>query len=174
MQEDNLFIKKAELCDAETICELGKITFYQTFYHEESEEDMENYLSSSFSLEKIESELNDKKSVFFIVYFLDKPVGYSKINFEKKPHEIELESCSELQRIYILNDFQGKNIARKLLYESIRAIKEKNFKYVWLGVSDRNVRAISFYKKYGFDTFGQHIFKLGKNDQIDIVMKKEL
>jgi hypothetical protein len=33
---------------------------------------------------------------------------------------------------------------------------------------------MSFYKKNGFEKFGQHIFRLGDDEQTDIMMKKAL
>jgi len=45
---------------------------------------------------------------------------------------------------------------------------------VWLGVWEKNNRAISFYKKWGFEKFGEHSFTLGDDIQNDWLMKKEL
>ena len=46
--------------------------------------------------------------------------------------------------------------------------------YVWLGVWEENQRAIRFYEKNGFIAFDKHIFKLGEDEQTDIMMKKTL
>jgi ribosomal protein S18 acetylase RimI-like enzyme len=43
--------------------------------------------------------------------------------------------------------------------------------YVWLGVWEKNLRAIQFYKKNGFVEFDQHLFILGDDPQTDIMMK---
>jgi hypothetical protein len=37
---------------------------------------------------------------------------------------------------------------------------------------DKNLKAIEFYKKWGFESFGEEIFKLGESEQKDILMKK--
>lgn len=52
-------------------------------------------------------------------------------------------------------------------------LRNKNADYVWLG-AEENQRAISFYKKNGFVEFDKHIFKLGNDEQIDIMMKLNL
>ena len=52
--------------------------------------------------------------------------------------------------------------------------KDKKSDYVWLGVWEENPRAISFYKKNGFEEFDKHIFKLGNDEQTDIMMKLKL
>jgi RimJ/RimL family protein N-acetyltransferase len=43
---------------------------------------------------------------------------------------------------------------------------------VWLGVWERNPRAIAFYKKFGFLEVGVHVFPLGFDPQRDIVMSR--
>ena len=47
-------------------------------------------------------------------------------------------------------------------------------KYIWLGVWEENPRATRFYQKNGFVAFGKHIFKLGDDEQTDILMKRPL
>jgi ribosomal protein S18 acetylase RimI-like enzyme len=42
----------------------------------------------------------------------------------------------------------------------------------WLGVWERNTKAIAFYKKFGFHEVGEHVFPLGTDAQRDIVMAR--
>jgi ribosomal protein S18 acetylase RimI-like enzyme len=44
----------------------------------------------------------------------------------------------------------------------------------WLGVWERNPRAISFYRKLGFMEVGDHIFPLGHDPQRDIIMVRSV
>jgi len=41
-------------------------------------------------------------------------------------------------------------------------------------VWEHNIKAIAFYKKFGFEQFGSHIFMLGDDIQTDILMRKNL
>jgi ribosomal protein S18 acetylase RimI-like enzyme len=45
---------------------------------------------------------------------------------------------------------------------------------LWLGVWEKNERAINFYHRWGFEKFGEHDFILGDDVQTDWLMKKEL
>jgi ribosomal protein S18 acetylase RimI-like enzyme len=45
---------------------------------------------------------------------------------------------------------------------------------IWLGVWEKNSRAISFYTKFGFKKFATHVFMLGDDAQTDWLMKKDL
>jgi diamine N-acetyltransferase len=59
-----------------------------------------------------------------------------------------------------------------MLYEKSAEIAlQRKADYVWLGVWEHNSRAINFYKKNGFVEFDKHIFKLGDDEQTDILMK---
>jgi ribosomal protein S18 acetylase RimI-like enzyme len=44
----------------------------------------------------------------------------------------------------------------------------------WLGVWEKNPRAISFYEKSGFAVVGDHVFVLGSDAQRDLVLAKRL
>jgi len=41
---------------------------------------------------------------------------------------------------------------------------------MWLGVWERNLRAIAFYAKCGFIDVGSHVFELGSDLQTDRIM----
>ena len=74
----------------------------------------------------------------------------------------------------MLKAYHGKKVGQLLYEKAIETAKQKNADYVWLGVWEENPRAISFYKKNGFIGFDKHIFKLGDDEQTDIMMKLQL
>src|SRR5690606_2609409 len=80
----------------------------------------------------------------------------------------------EIERIYVLKDFHGKKVGQLLYDKAIEVAKEKKSDYIWLGVWEENPRAINFYKKNGFVEFDKHIFKLGNDEQLDIMMTLKL
>lgn len=80
----------------------------------------------------------------------------------------------ELERIYILREFQRKSIGKKLLTNVIEIAKKKEVNYLWLGVWEKNKKGIEFYKKEGFTTFNSHSFKMGNEIQTDLLMKLTL
>ena len=61
-----------------------------------------------------------------------------------------------------------------MLDEVLKIAKQLAVKSVWLGVWEENHRAIQFYSKNGFVEFDKHIFKLGDDEQTDIMMKLQL
>ena len=81
------------------------------------------------------------------------------------------ENAMEIERIYVLSSFHGKKVGQFLYEHAIQIARDKNVRFVWLGVWEENPRAIQFYKKNGFVEFDKHIFKLGDDLQTDIMMK---
>lgn len=67
-----------------------------------------------------------------------------------------------------------EGVAQVLYAKAIETAKDLGSEYVWLGVWEENQRAISFYKKNGFVEFDKPIFKLGDDEQTDIMMKLPL
>ncbi|MEY2586230.1 MAG: hypothetical protein RLY11_79 [Bacteroidota bacterium] len=74
----------------------------------------------------------------------------------------------------MLKAYQGRQIGQVLYEKALAVANELQVRYVWLGVWERNERAIQFYTKNGFVEFGQHIFTLGEDEQVDKLMKKNI
>lgn len=171
---DNIEIIKVTINEIDQLQKIGKQTFAETFSTSNSEENMNNYLEEGFSIDRLTTELNDENAAFFFATFSNNIIGYLKLNFGTSQTEIKDEKALEIERIYVLKEFHGKKVGQILYDKAIEVAIQKKADYVWLGVWEENPRAISFYKKNGFIEFDKHIFKLGDDEQTDIMMKLEL
>jgi diamine N-acetyltransferase len=135
---------------------------------------MKKYLNENFSATKLKAELINPDSEFYFASISNKVVGYMKINFGQSQTELKINNALEIERIYVLKEFHGKKVGQVLYDKAMQVAKRHNLDILWLGVWEENPRAISFYKKNGFLEFDKHIFKLGNDEQIDIMMKLEL
>jgi ribosomal protein S18 acetylase RimI-like enzyme len=146
-------------------------TFSQTFLEHNTADDMEAYLTSSFSVEKLTQELNNPNTEFYFAMEENAIVGYLKVNIgEAQTEHINLNAF-EIERIYVDKAYLGKKVGQLLFSKAIELAKSKNVAYVWLGVWEENHRALAFYKKNGFIPFDKHVFMLGNDAQTDIMMK---
>ena len=170
----NISIIKAELQDIEKLQKIGRQTFFETFSESNSEENMQKYLDEGFSIEKLTTELTNINSEFYFAVLDAEVIGYLKLNFGDSQTELKDNKALEIERIYVSKEFHGKSVGQLLYDKAIEVAKQKNADYIWLGVWEENPRAISFYKKNGFVEFDKHIFKLGDDEQIDIMMKLNL
>ena len=80
----------------------------------------------------------------------------------------------EVERIYVLQKYQGLKAGQALLNKSILLAKEKHLDFIWLGVWENNKKAIQFYEKNNFIVFDKHYFLLGTEKQTDLMMKLNL
>jgi diamine N-acetyltransferase len=171
---NNYQIVQVTLNDLAQLQVVGRQTFAEKFSEGNSSENLDKYLVEAFSTEKLRSELNDQESEFYFATLDEKVIGYLKVNFGKAQTELKDENAMEIERIYVLKDFHGKNAGQLLLEKAIEISRTKNAAYIWLGVWEENPRAINFYSKNGFIAFDKHIFTLGNEAQTDIMMKLNL
>lgn len=164
-------INKVTLADLVQLQEIGRQTFAETFSSTNTEENMKAYLEEGFSNAKLSAELDNPNSEFYFATLNNTVIGYLKINFGLAQTELKDDKALEIERIYVLQEFHGKKVGQLLYDQAIHLAKEKKADYVWLGVWEKNHRAIQFYTKNGFVEFDQHIFVLGDDEQTDIMMK---
>lgn len=167
-------ITKISLEQLVQLQEIGRKTFAETFASTNSEENMKTYLESGFSTDKLTAELQNPASEFYFATLNEVVIGYLKINSGQAQTEVQEGNSLEIERIYVLQDFHGKKVGQLLYEKAIAVAKNNHCEYVWLGVWEENHRALQFYTKNGFVAFDQHIFKLGNDEQTDIMMKLKL
>lgn len=169
---ETIQVKKVSINDIEELRKIGRQTFLDTFGASNSDENMAKYLEEGFSLEKLTNELNNKNSDFFFAMIGNDIIGYLKLNIGQSQTELLYEKALEIERIYVLKEYHGKKVGQILYDKALQIAILKNVDFIWLGVWEENPRAINFYKKNGFVEFDTHIFKLGEDEQMDIMMKK--
>ena len=167
-------IEKAAIEDIDLLLELGKTTFAQTFAADNTPENMAAYMNRAFTHEKLKSELENPNSEFYLVRIDEEAIGYLKVNTANAQTEPQPYDTLEIERVYVLKDFYGQGIGLKLLEKAIAIAREKHLKSIWLGVWERNHRALRFYEKNGFQVFDKHVFKMGTDDQTDLMMRLTL
>jgi ribosomal protein S18 acetylase RimI-like enzyme len=159
------------------ILELQRIsrqTFYEAFSAVNTEDDMAMYLEHSLSIEKLAAELSNENTEFYFAQLNEQIIGYLKFNVGEAQTDLQDEQALEIERIYLLINYAGMGVGQLLMEKAYQVAQIKKVKYIWLGVWEHNTRAIQFYKRNGFSEFGSHMFKLGNDDQRDILMKRQL
>jgi diamine N-acetyltransferase len=167
-------IKKCTLEDSRKLQEISYETFNETFKHQNSPENMIDYLERAFNLKQLEKELSNISSQFFFVYFNNEVAGYLKVNTNDAQSEGMDNESLEIERIYVKKDFQKHGLGKYLLNKAIEVAIECNKQKIWLGVWEKNENAVAFYKKMGFVQTGAHSFYMGDEEQTDFIMTKTL
>ena len=167
-------IKPCKPSDLKLLVQLARTTFLESFGAVNKPADMQDYLDEAFSVDRLSSELNSENSQFYFAYLGDHLAGYIKLNTGSAQTEPQPEPSLEVERIYVLNQFQGKRLGQELMEKAFRLAKKEGLTYIWLGVWEHNHAAIQFYKSKGFEKFGEHPFLLGQDRQIDHLMRLKL
>ena len=167
-------IRKVGLQDVEVLQGIARDTFFEAFADSNSEEDMQHYLLVNFSLDKLSAELAQISSQFFIAFDGDAPVGYLKVNSGEAQTDLQEDHSLEIERIYVMGAYHGKKVGQLLYEQALEVAVSLGKSSVWLGVWEHNLKAIRFYEKNGFVPFSTHIFKMGNDEQTDIMMRKEI
>jgi ribosomal protein S18 acetylase RimI-like enzyme len=171
---DQIEIRKVSLSDIDELQFISRETFSETFADLNTESDMRKYLSENLSTDTLTNEMLVPDSEFYFALNEQKVIGYLKLNFGKAQTELKDEKALEIERIYVLKEFHGKKVGQILYDFALQIATSIKADYVWLGVWEKNFRAISFYKKNGFVEFDKHSFILGEDEQTDIMMKLKL
>jgi ribosomal protein S18 acetylase RimI-like enzyme len=165
-----LIIEPVKNNEAALLSNISIKTFHDTFHQFNKEEDMEIFLKK-FTANEMQRELNEASNYFYFARYNGEVVGYVKLSTAKIP-QLPNEEILEICRIYVLKDKLGKGVGKALMELSTGLAKQLGKKTIVLGVWEHNQRAIAFYKSFGFEKFGEHIFMLGRDAQTDWLMKK--
>ena len=174
MQDSTLNIRRARIEDANLLTELGAQTFAETFTEDNTPEDMTAYMVASFNIEQLTAELTDPLSIFFIAEVDGHAAGYAKIHSGEALDGVEGQKPIELVRLYVSRKWLGRGVGQALMQRCLNEAREMGFQTIWLGVWERNSRALAFYRKWNFREVGEHIFQLGSDPQRDILMQRAI
>jgi len=164
-------IEKINETEVEQLQSLSRQTFYETYCLMNTKENMDKYLNENLSISTLEKELKNPNTEFYIIKDFDKNIGYLKLNMGPSQTELKDETAIEIERIYVMQEYQGKKVGQQLYDKAIQIAKEKKARYLWLGVWEENHKAIQFYNKNGFEVFDKHVFVLGDEKQTDLMMR---
>jgi ribosomal protein S18 acetylase RimI-like enzyme len=165
-------VRSASPEDSRALHEIAESTFRETFGPANTDEDMNLHCSRAFTRETQARELDDPAMDTLVI---DDPgshrfAAYAQIRDGAPPPSVRSESPIELQRFYVRSEFHGGGLAKILMDAVLSRARERRADTLWLGVWEKNPRAIRFYEKCGFRPVGDQIFLLGTDPQRDLVL----
>lgn len=155
-------VVRATIKDTDLLTKLGRETFFESHGLSASIKDIDEYVNLKFNTEVFEQELSDSKNHFYILYYKELPVGYSKIIFNFSHQNITSKNVTKLERLYVLKMFHKLKLGLELFHFNIQESKRNNQSGMWLHVWTENLKAINFYEKAGFKIIGNYDFKISK------------
>ena len=162
----------AGVADAALLADLGRRTFVDAFGSQNDPAHIQEYVAVAFTVDRLEDELRDPLADFLIAEEGGEALGYAKIALGDAPACVTSPDPIELERIYVHQSAIGTGVGSALMSACLEAIETRGGRSAWLGVWERNERAIRFYRKWGFEIVGEKMFVLGGEQQTDVVMTR--
>jgi ribosomal protein S18 acetylase RimI-like enzyme len=173
-----ILIRSAAIADAPALSRLGAATFRETFEHENTPEDMARYLADTFEPTRQAAEIADPTGLVLVAEHGTEPggelVGYAHLIEGPPPAAVVGPAPLELKRLYVARAWHGRGVAQRLMDAALDGARARGAGTLWLGVWERNPRAVAFYAKYGFARVGEHAFRLGDDVQTDWLLARAL
>ena len=153
---------------------IGQTVYSETFAPYNTTENMRAYLKEAYNLDQLMHEWAEAESAYLIAWSGELPAGFLRLRRNDEVAAQLGNDTLELQRLYVYNSFQGRGVAARLMEEFMDIAQARQVEWVWLGVWEKNFRAQAFYQKWGFRKFGEHVFQMGDDPQIDWLFCRKL
>lgn len=164
----------AEPDDAAVLTELGVSTFAETFEAVNTPEDFGAYVGVAFSESIQRAELEDPDTTVVFAEREGELVGYVMLRECRSPSSVASADTLHIARLYARKATHGTGVGAALMQCALAEAAGRGKEAVWLGVWDRNERAIRFYEAWGFFQSGTQPFLLGTDLQTDLIMVRRI
>ncbi|HEY8011118.1 MAG TPA: GNAT family N-acetyltransferase [Rudaea sp.] len=169
-----LRIRPAASADAVALADLAERTFRDTFAAVNTPANVAAHISASYSPAKQLAEIGSPQIRTLLVEHDDCAIGYAQLRSGHTPECVTMGGAIELWHFYIDKAWLGCGVAQRLMESVFAEAAKLGMQAIWLGVWEHNLRAIAFYRKYGFHEVGAHVFHLGNDAQTDSIMVRDL
>lgn len=170
----SVVVRPAGTADAAWLAALAERTFRETYSAENTAENMERYVREHFGPARQEAELRDPRMSTLVAEVDGRAAGYAQLTQSEPPPSVTTPAPLEVVRFYVDRPWHGQGVAQTLMAAAVETARAAGARTLWLGVWERNERAIAFYRKSGFADVGTQTFVLGTDRQRDFVLAQTL
>ncbi|MFZ9982789.1 MAG: GNAT family N-acetyltransferase [Cyclobacteriaceae bacterium] len=167
-----MIIRQAELSDLPALADSARSFFDSAFSADNDPVVMQEYMDSAFTIERFTQEFQEQGSAFFLAVENNKIFGYARLRMNPEVDQLLSGSTIELQRFYLNPSAWGTGLSDDLMHVCLDFAH--GIDWMWLGVWEKNPRALKFYARYAFKKFSEHTFMMGNEAQIDLLMCRRM
>jgi ribosomal protein S18 acetylase RimI-like enzyme len=169
---DSIRIERGGAQDAAAIADLSRAAFQAAFAADNTPENMRLFMEGPFARERLMAEVLAGDTEYFLARAGDHLAGYATLRLGEALPELGGEPGRELGRLYTDPAVKSRGIGSKLMQACLDRSAALGARWLWLGVWEHNAPALAFYRKWGFEKFGSHIFAVGNDPQTDWLMRR--
>lgn len=163
----------AQPSDSEGIGIQGRAAFLEAFGEEYTQAEVDGYFAVTYGLQLQDAEIAEPANRIFLAEDDRGLVGHLKLGPCNLP-EVTTFPTAEVKRFYVLGRAQGTGVARTLLAMGVEAAQDQGYRSVALSCWTGNHRALSFYRREGFEVVGRQSFSVGPRVDEDFVMERPI
>lgn len=163
-------LRRAADGDAAALARLADRTFRETFASGNTPDDLEQHCARHYGERQQLAEIRDPALETWVAEIDGALVAYGQLRFGARSPAVAAARPAEVARFYVDARHHGVGLAQRLMDRLLERADASGADAVWLGVWERNPRAIRFYEKHGFAVVGEKVFVVGADPQRDVVM----
>ena len=185
-------LRRATLKDADALSVLASTCFTQTFGHLYAPDDLDRFIHEAYSPEVLRGELADPQHPTWLLFLEEseadatapectdartasegKLIGYVTACPAHLPHPEVKEGDGEVQRLYLLQEYQGGGRGSRMLEHALNWLETDGPRTLWIGVWSENFGAQQLYGRYGFKLVGEYKFMVGDHADREFIMRRD-
>jgi ribosomal protein S18 acetylase RimI-like enzyme len=167
-------IRRALPTDAAALAQLAERSFRDAFATMNAAADMDLHCLRNYGEALQAREIGDPGRVTLVAEHDGALSAFAQLRRGASPAAVTGDAPGEIQRFYLDKDFHGSGLAAALMQACFAHLYAQGARTAWLGVWERNARAIAFYRRLGFLEKGEQRFLLGTDLQRDLVLARPL
>ncbi|HSZ09478.1 MAG TPA: GNAT family N-acetyltransferase [Steroidobacteraceae bacterium] len=167
-------IRRAEKDDALELSVLAERTFRTAFAESNTAANMQLHCATTYGYALQLAEILESGRETWVAEADAGLLAYVQLQFDATSPTISGERPVEILRFYVDASHHGTGLAHQLMAHVVARAQAAGSTVLWLGVWERNPRALAFYKKWGFDVVSEHIFTVGNDPQRDLIMRRDV
>jgi GNAT superfamily N-acetyltransferase len=167
--------RSANTHDLAALAALARRSFFDAYCETDDHAVIEEYCARNFTQERFASILADPRAR--LVVATDGGgglVGYAHVADSPPPPCVRGAVPVELVRLYLAREWIGRGVGAALMLAAIDEARSLGGQTLWLGVYERNPRAIAFYRRFGMQVVGTKPWEWGGSVFQDPVMQRGL
>jgi ribosomal protein S18 acetylase RimI-like enzyme len=162
-------IRQATPQDAAPLAAFAAQAFTDTYRELSDAQEIADYVAEHFQPGVMADVIGDPACTTLLAWVGDQLAGYAIVQATSAPDCVTMPAPLKLWRLYLGEGFIGQGLGARLMAEVHAEARRRGAQTLWLGVYDRNVRAVAFYERFGFAQVGGQEFLFGGQIYVDPV-----
>lgn len=167
-------IRQANIADIEQLQQTGRET-YRHYFAElwQSQAELEVFLDNDFSLDVLQSGVNDPHQHWWLASEGPTVAGFAKVHYDQPIPDSEF-SGAMLCKLYLQPDAKSRGLGYRLFDHAEQQAVSRQQRFLWLTVLQSNTSAIAFYQRQGMEIHAASAYVTETQTTPLWIMKKAL